>query len=129
MRIHIDDSELERLEVDISAAPGRLQRNASEATVKGARRIRAEMSIDAAGHRYLPRFAKSPDYELLTPLEAEIGHKPRNKKQGSLAHILFYGSVNNAPIGDYMAGPRRALPHVERIYADAAEESVLGGGS
>lgn len=137
MRIHIDDSELKRLEVDISAAPGRMQRNASEATVKGARVVNREMKIDATGHQgnvfgrpgtgFDTPLQKHVSYELLTPLEAEIGIEYQGA--GKLGHIIAKGSVNNAPAYDYMAGPRRSLQQVERVYAEAAEESVLGGGS
>ncbi len=126
--IEIDDTELRRLEVDISGAPGRMQRNASQATIKAARRVNREMVVDATGHRYLGNLPKSVSYQLITPLLAEIGLGP-NSDQGSLAHIIAHGSVNNAPVYDYLAGPTRAMPHVEKVYADAAEESVLGGGS
>lgn len=126
--IEIDDRELRTLEVDISQAPGRMQRHATDATVAGLKEITRQMKIDAKGHRYLPRFGRAPDYQLITTLEGEAGFRPRNRKQGSLAHILLYGSVNNGPIYDYLAGPTRAMPKVEKTYADAAETSVLGSG-
>lgn len=127
MRIHIDDSELRNLEVDISHAPGRMQRNARSTIIKGARRINKEMVIDASGHRYLPRLGKGVTYQLIDPWTAEIGIAPRNRKQGSLAHIIAYGSANNAPVYDHTAGLRRAMPAILDDFADAAESSVLGG--
>lgn len=125
--ISIDDRELKQLEVDISGAPARVRRNAREGTIKGARRISREMRVDASGHRRLKHLPDAVSYQLVTPLEAEIGLGP-NANQGSLAHIIVYGSVNNAPVYDHLAGPTRAMPEVERIYADLAEDSVLGGG-
>ncbi len=61
---------------------------------------------------------------MVGPFEVEAGIE--NKGAGKLGHIIAYGSVNNGPAYDPMAGPRRALPHIERMLADTAEESVLG---
>ena len=127
MRIHLDDSELRNLEVDLRGAPYRLQRNALHATRKGARLIEKAMKVDAAGHRYLRHLPRAVSYDVYTPYDAEIGLGPKRGTQGSLAHIIAYGSVNNAPVYDHTAGPRRVEPQVVEHYADAAEESVLGG--
>ena len=135
--IEIDDREIRQLEVDISQAPARVRRNARTGTIKGARHINREMRVDATGHsgNYFGKEGTSykltdlptrVSYQLLTELEAEIGIETGG--QGSLAHIIVHGSVNNAPTYDYLAGPTRAMPQVEREYADLAEDSVLGGG-
>lgn len=135
-RISIDDRELRQLEVDISGAPARVRRNAQQGTVKAARRIDREMTVDATGHKgnyfgkpgtsyRLTGLPRKVTHQLITPLEAEIGIEKGG--QGSLAHIIVHGSVNNSPAYDYLAGPTRAMPEVEKIYADLAEDSVLGG--
>lgn len=126
MRLSIDDTELRRLEVDISGAPGRMQRNCTETVIKGARAVEKGMKRDARGHRYLRHLPKAVSYQLLTPFEAEIGLGPKRMTQGSLAHIIAYGSVNNAPVYDHTAALRRETPNIERMFADAAEQSVLG---
>jgi hypothetical protein len=125
--IEADATEVRRAEVDISRAPGRMQRNAHATTLKGARRVAREMRTDARGHRYLPKLPKAVSYDMLTALEAEIGLGPKKGTQGSLAHIIAYGSVNNAPVYDHTAGIRRATPAIERDYAEAGEASVFGG--
>lgn len=126
--IHIDDSELRTLELDLSAAPGRMQRNARETLVKAGRIVNRGMREDAAGHRYLRRLPESVSFEMLDPWTVEIGHEPAGSRhQGSIAHIIAYGSVNNAPVYDHTAALRRNLPNIVRLFANAAEDSVLGG--
>jgi len=127
VRIHIDDDELRTLELDISKAPGRIQRNGTAATRKSARLVEKGMKVDASGHRYLPKLADAVSHELDSPLSATIGLKPEgSKNQGSLAHIIVYGSVNNAPVYDHTKAIRRLREQIIGIYGDAAEDSVLG---
>lgn len=135
MHISIEDAELRKLEVDISRAPGRVQRNARQEIIKGARMVKREMKVDASGHRgnyfghpgtsFITPLPKAVNYELLTELEAEIGFDKQGA--GKLANIFAFGSVNNSPVFDHTAGLRRSTPAIERSFADAAEESVLGG--
>ena len=134
--IHIDASELERLAVDLSGAPLRVRLNAGEGLRKGARVIDRAMTEDASGHmgNYFGRPGTSYEtpleahvsHEMIGPLTAEIGIE--YKGAGKLAHIIVFGSANNAPVYDHMSGPRRVLPQVERFMADEAEESVFGDG-
>lgn len=122
--IHMDDSELRNLGLDLSRARKRVQFNASKAVRRGAAIVDAEMVVDASGHRRLKHLPSTVSHEMLAPLEAEIGLE--YKGQGKLAHIIVYGSVNNGPVYDHTAGLRRAAPAIDKILADAAEESVFG---
>jgi hypothetical protein len=124
VRIYWDDHELRNLEHDLSGAPGRMQRNAVKVLARGGRLINREMKKDARGHRRLPHLPDAVSNEFTGLLEQEIGLSPGG--QGSLAHIIAYGSVNNAPVYDHTAGLRRAEPRIVEWFADAAEESVLG---
>lgn len=134
-RRFIDSSELRNLEVDISGAPWRVQRNASETVRKGARLLDRGMRKDAAGHKgnyfgipgteFDTPLEKHVSHEMLSPLEAEIGIE--KKGAGKIAHIIVYGSVNNPPVYDHTAVLRRNKDAIEKMFADAAEESVLGG--
>ena len=63
---------------------------------------------------------------MLSPLMVEVGLGP-DGNQGSLAHIIVYGSVNNGPVYDHMSGPRRAMPRIVRAMGAMAEDAVLGG--
>lgn len=132
--LHIDDSELRNLELDLSRAPLRAQANASSAVRRGAQLVDAEMVIDATGHmgnyfgipgtEYATPLEKHVSHEMLAPLWAEIGIE--SKGAGKLAHIIVYGSVNNAPVYDHTAALRRSTPAIEGFVADAGEESVFG---
>ncbi len=133
--MEIEQREVKELLVDLSEAPGRMQRKARQGVREGARVINREMRIDATGHKgnwfgkpgtsYVVPLPQHVSNEMIGLLEAEIGIE--SKGAGKLAHLLAFGSVKNAPAYDYTAGPRRAMPEVERILADQAEESVLGG--
>ena len=134
--IEIDGHEVKQLEVDLSGASLRVQFNAGKATRAAARVIDREMTIDATGHMgnwfgrpgtsYPTPLEQHVTHEMLAPLLAEIGIEKQGA--GKLAHIIAYGSVNNAPAYDPGLAPRRAMGEVLDIYADAAEESVLGDG-
>ena len=123
--LEIDAREVRQLEADLSGAPLRVQFAASRSTRKGARLVDVEMQRDARGHRYLPNLPNAVSHEMIDPLTAEIGLGP-DGDQGSLAHIIVYGSVNNSPVYDHTAGIRRAMPAILDMYADAGEDSVLG---
>ena len=61
---------------------------------------------------------------MIGPLAAEIGIE--KKGAGKLAHIIVFGSANNAPVYDHTAALRRSIPAIEKVLADAAEGSVFG---
>lgn len=130
--IDIDSREVETLALDLSKAPGRIQRKAPGVLRRGAVEIKKGMRRDffsqpkVRGHRgYYPKVARAINYDELTPYDYEIG-VDKNSDQGPLAHILAFGSVNNAPVVDKNAALRRELPIIQEHLADAAEESVLG---
>lgn len=127
MGTHLEDHEVVNLYHDLRGAPTRVQFAARRAMPDFSRRIEREMKVDAGGHRYLSHLPTAVSWEMLTQFESEIGLGPKRGTQGSLAHIIAHGSINNAPVYDYMAGPRRALPSIEQSCADLAEKSVFGG--
>jgi hypothetical protein len=131
--IHIDDSELADLELDMKKAPARIRN--PEGLRRGAKFIEREMRVDAAGHK--GNFFGKPgtsyviptptvSSEMVAPLTIEVGIEA--KRSGSLFHLLAYGSVKNVPAYDPGAGPRRAMPRVLNVLGEHAEDSVLGRG-
>lgn len=132
---HIDDSELARLEIDLAGAPGRIQRKAPERLRNAiGPRLKREMKIDAAGHEgnwfgqpgtsFVTPLPPHVSFEMVDAWEIEAGIE--NQGAGKLAHIIVFGSVNNAPVYDHTAALRRTAPFAVRVLGDAAEESVLG---
>lgn len=133
--IEIDYHEVRQLELDLSRAPGRMQR-ASRQTLKyrAGPILAAAMRRDATGHQ--GNYFGIAGTEFSTPLEKHVSHEMRdldtveagieNKGAGRLGNIIAKGSANNAPAYDFMSGPRRVLPRIEAILADDVENAVLG---
>lgn len=133
MRINIDSRDLRKLELDLNAAPLRLKFQGRKVMERWAEATEREMSEDARGARRsdpttIPHLPKSSSHTVVNDLTAEVGLGPRRGTQGSLAHIIAYGSVNNAPVYDYFAGPRRAQRRFTTSWLDAMEDSI-GEGS
>lgn len=125
--LEIDDSELRKLQLDLSGAPLRVQFGRTKVVKRGLKYIEMAMKHDAEGHRYLKHLPKAVSSEMLTDDMGEAGLGP-DGGQGSIAHIIVYGSVNNAPVYDHTAGPRKMIPRILRDFADMGEDAVLGGG-
>lgn len=136
MRVHIDDDELHSLELDLSRAPVRIQFGMTEVlATRVAPLVKREMRRDARGHQgnwfgkpgtsYETPLHRHVSSEMLTRDTLEVGIEKNGA--GKLAHIIVFGSVKNAPVYDHMAGPRRAMPRAVNMFADQAEDDVLGG--
>jgi hypothetical protein len=124
----IDDHELRNLEIDLTHAPIRLQRAARSTLRKAGEILDEGMRADASGHRYLPKLAAAVSHEMRGEWEVEVGLSPQGKRnQGSLAHIIVYGSINNLPVYDHTAVLRRHKEDIDRMFGDDVEKSTLGG--
>ena len=125
MSLRWDTSEVDRLAVDLSQAPGRIQRAAPKVFEVAANKIKKSLRRDASGHDYLQSgFAEKVNYDRLGGIAYEIGFD--DVGQGELAGIAVYGSVNNAPV---MGSPADhavlEIPHMLRHLGDEGEEAVL----
>lgn len=136
IRVRHEADELRELALDLSRAPFRVQRAAAKTMQSRVGPLVArEMRRDAEGHQ--GNYFGRPGTEFVTPLDQHVSHEMldpytvevgiESKGAGKLAHIIVYGSVNNGPVYDHMAGPRRALPRVWEMLAQVGEDSVLGG--
>ena len=121
-----DTSEVNRLAVDLSEAPGRMQRKAPKVFARGAFEIKGRIKRAASGHDYLPQLDNHVSYDKLGPLDYEIGFDKVG--QGNLAVFAVYGSVNNSPVMESPAQlARYEIPAIERHLGDEGEDAVLGG--
>ncbi len=123
--MRFDTKEVKRLNVDFRNASPRVQFAARGVLRSGARSVARHLRVDAAGHRYLDALPGTVSSGQTGPLSFEIGFDKGG--QGSLAHIIVYGSVNNAPVFSNLTALRRALPEIERDMADAGVKSFFGG--
>ncbi|MDR6117270.1 hypothetical protein QE370_000454 [Aeromicrobium sp. SORGH_AS981] len=121
---HWDTDELDRLIVDMSGAPGRIQRSAPKAFEVAANKIKKGLIADATGHGHLPQLPRYVSYDRLALLRYEIGFEKDG--QGNLGNVAAIGTSNNAPVLDHRASTRRELPHLERALGDIGENAVLG---
>lgn len=138
MKAEIDGHEVKQLELDLRGAPARVKRHVDETLrFKVGPLLAREMRQDARGHKgnwfgkpgtsfdtHLDRHVSS---EMVTRDTVEAGIEA--KGSGRLGHIIAYGSVHNDAAYDPMAGPRRALPRIGRMFEQVIEDSVLGDDS
>lgn len=123
--IKFDTSQVTRLALDLSKAPGRIQRSAPKVLEVAANKIKRGMKDDASGHGHLPALDRHVSYTKESALSYEIGFDKVG--QGNLANIAAFGSVNNAPVMDHAAALRRETPVMLSKLGQAAEDSVLAG--
>lgn len=131
--IHIDDSELRTLELDLRGFDERLQVSAKK-TLRGrvGPKLRDEMKDDARGaQRSTPstirHLHKGVTFNAIDRgWGVEAGIRPGNGRQGSLAHILAYGTARSAPVYDHTQALARTEDDAARWIADDAADAVWG---
>lgn len=126
--VRFDTSEVDRLAADLTQAPRRLQFKARGVMKKGALEILRGMRRDFSGHSHAPHVPRSLEMEPRGAFGWEIGELDSAGGQWGIAHILAYGTSNNAPVVDHRAALRKEIPEIMRHLSEAAEESVLGDG-
>lgn len=130
MGVHFDTSEVDRLAVDLSKAPTRIQRKAPGVMKKGALQIKRGLGREFSGHGHAPHLG-TPAFEFeqrdAAGLAYEIGELDSSGPQWGIAAILQFGTSNNAPSADMTIPLQKEIPAIMRHLGDAAEDSVLGG--
>jgi hypothetical protein len=129
MGVHFDTSQVDRLAVDLTGAPKRIQFKARGVMKRGALEIKRKMMDELGGHRYAPSVPSSLEFEQRDAhgLAYEIGELDSAGPQWGIAAILVYGTSNNAPVADHTLPLRTETPEIAKHLGDAAEDSVLGG--
>lgn len=121
-----DITGLNELIRDLSAAPGRAQRQVDGVVRKGATNIVKDARRRAEGNRYAPHYPASITFDAEwkgAGYEAEIG-PDKDRPQGPLGNILEYGvpSKNTAPQPHLRPALDGEEPKFERAIADLADE-------
>lgn len=133
VRIRFDTSELERLAVDFSEAPGRIQRKAPKVMHKAAFNIKQGMRRDLRTGMYnharthIPDMLGQINYDRLDTLGLAYEIGIDKDGQGKLGNFAAFGSINNAAIFNHTASMRREMPRLLRALGAVAEDSVFGG--
>ncbi len=115
-------SEVNRLAVGLGRADAKMVPVAAVVLNESATRIRNDMRKSARGHARFPSFPSSVTHDI-RGLSAEIG-PDKNKRQGALGNILYFGTVHNGPV---LPHPSTALAK-ERPLLEAALFKALKTG-
>lgn len=123
----MDVSELRKLEVDLGAGAVVALEAVRKVAQVGALKIKREMQTEGSGHAHAPLFGQSITYDTKigpTYVEAEIG-PDKNRAQGALGNLLYFGSSKNGPVIDLTGPLRREAPIVADLAAEIAAKSLL----
>lgn len=113
--IRVDDSEVRRLGADLGRIPAKTVPAVDAVMRKGANNVKETMRADASGHPTFAHFPRSISYDrkLGTGIEYEIG-PDKDRPQGALGNLLYFGSSKNAPVLDIDHGLTEEAPKLEK---------------
>ena len=122
--IEFDASELDRLAVSIGKAEVKAAAGMYEVAKKAGVNVKNGMAEDARGIKHAPRFPDSITFDIypggLRTVVVEVG-PDKDRKQGALGNLLYFGSSNNAPVRDIGKALRDEAPRLERALLDLGE--------
>ncbi|TDE02837.1 hypothetical protein [Jiangella asiatica] len=127
-RITVDASEVLRVAADVGKMPGRAVKEGRAVVEKGALNTKNQMRDEASGHPTFPAFPNSITYDIeygVGKIEAEIG-PDKDKTQGALGNLLYFGSSNNGPVLDVESGLRAEAPKFEKALGLMADKLLDG---
>jgi hypothetical protein len=117
----IDFTQVDRLARDLEAVPEETRPKFRAVVSKGALNVKNGMRDEAVSSRHYKHFSRSISYDLIGDFEAEIG-PDKERMQGALGNILYFGTSKNAPVLDIMGPISRELPRTADAMADVAED-------
>jgi hypothetical protein len=119
--MEIDTSELRVLAVDLGNVPEEKRPEVRKVVSKGALNIKNHMRDDAKSNGHYKHFHRAISYDMLGDLEAEIG-PDKDKIQGALGNILYYGTSKNSPVLNLFGPAERELPRFAKALGDLGED-------
>ncbi len=109
--------------VAMTAAAVRVVVQASSARVKSAMIADAQANLGSGSARHFPQSITYETRELAAAAEGIIG-PDKDRVQGALGNILYFGTSNNPPVLN-LTGPLEAEePHYIAALAAAAEKAL-----
>ena len=91
---------------------------------RGALNIKKDMQADAQGHPHAPAFPNAISYDTKvakSQISAEIG-PDKDKRQGALGNILYFGTSKNSAVLDINGPLDREEPKFLKAIEDAIED-------
>jgi len=119
----IDLTEVRRLAADFGHAGDDAILEIDKVVERGALGMKKTMAEDAANSGHYKLFAASISYDRrygFGSIAYDVG-PDKDRPQGALGNILYFGTSNNDPELDIEVGMRSEGPPLERNLADVAE--------
>lgn len=117
----VDTSQLDKLADDLEEIPAEKRPQFSKVVERGALNIKNALRADAGGHPTYRYFPTSISYDMTGEFSAEIG-PDKDRVQGALGNILFFGTSKNAPQLDLEGPLQRETQRTVDYIADVAED-------
>lgn len=120
-----DVTDVRRLAEDLGRAPARVAREVPKVVERGALNVKRRMQADAkASHSgHARHFAGSISYDRaskgLRGVAFEVG-PDKERSQGALGNLLYFGSAKNAPTLDIEAGLIEEQPRFIKALGELA---------
>jgi len=118
--------DLERLAAALAKASFKTVPAVAAVVAKGAQNVKDRMAEDARSSGSYKHFHRSISYDVnmgLGGIEAEIG-PDKDRLQGALGNVLYFGTSKNAPVLDIEAGLRVESAEFEKYVAEAADKAL-----
>lgn len=127
-RITVDMSEVNRLAADFGRIPGRAVPEADAISKKAAQNIKDQMVAEAESSGSYKHFAAAITYDRAFGF-GKIGYEvgpDKDRTQGALGNILYFGTSKNGPVLDIEAPMRAEAPRFEQAVGLMAERLIAG---
>lgn len=121
MKVTITTEGVRELAADLESVPVEKAPAFRRVVERGALNIKNEMRRDAQSSGHYRHFHRSISYDMTGEMSAEIG-PDKDKIQGALGNILYFGTSNNAPVLSLEAPLEHEEPRFEKALADEAED-------
>jgi len=117
----IDFSQVEQLADDLEGVPADRRPEFRKVVKKGALNVKNGMQRDAQNSGHYKHFSRSISFDMTEEFAAEIG-PDKERVQGALGNILYFGTSKNAPVLDINGPLHREEPRLADAIADVAED-------
>jgi hypothetical protein len=122
--IRFNMSEVTKLAADVGRAAPAMVAPLAAVVVKSSTAIRDDMRNAAKGHQRFPSFPSSITFDV-RGLSSEIG-PDKNRRQGALGNILYFGTVHNGPVLPHPVTALQAERPAFEVGLAAAATAGLG---
>jgi hypothetical protein len=122
MAISIDTSQLDELADDLVEVPEETRPKFRKVVERGALNVKNDLRAEAEGGQSYRHFPRSISYDMVGEFAAEIG-PDKDRIQGALGNLLYFGSSKNAPVLPPIEGALdRETPRMMDAIGDVAED-------